>query len=29
MTVSELIEKLSQYPSGAEVMVRDERGSER
>lgn len=27
MTVAELIEKLSQYPSGAEVMVRNESGS--
>ena len=27
MTVAKLIEKLSQYPSGAEVMVRNESGS--
>ena len=27
MTVAELIEKLSQYPSGAEVMVRNESDS--
>lgn len=27
MTVLELIEKLSQYPSGAEVMVKNESGS--
>ena len=27
MTVAKLIEKLSQYPSGAEVMVKNESGS--